>query len=162
MSRFRCLRFRNDCCQGFEPRCTLSNILYGIMYRFRVTAYNDAGPSEAGEPSDPVVIDVPGVQIAPYFVLMLNDTIALEHEKVEFAVKVLGTPKPSVQWYKDDMEVFASDRLEIKTEEDGGSVTVRDVRLSDCGNIKCVATNILGRATSVAQLVIEGKRDNEG
>ena len=131
------------------------------MYRFRVTAYNDAGPSEAGEPSDPVVIDVPGVQIAPYFVLMLNDTIALEHERVEFAVKVLGTPKPSVQWYKDDMEVFASDRLEIKTEEDGGSVTVRDVRLSDCGNIKCVATNILGRATSVAQLVIEGKRDTE-
>ena len=144
-------------CQGFEPRCTLSNILYGIMYRFRVTAYNDAGPSEPGEPSDPVVIDVPGVQIAPYFVLMLNDTIALEHEKVEFAVKVLGTPKPSVQWFKDDMEVFASDRLEIRTEEDGGSVVVRDVRLSDCGNIKCVATNILGRATSVAQLVIEGR-----
>ena len=97
------------------------------------------------------------VQIAPYFVLMLNDTIALEHEKVEFRVKVLGTPKPSVQWFKDDMEVFASDRLEIRTEEDGGSVVVRDVRLSDCGNIKCVATNILGRATSVAQLDIEGK-----
>ena len=45
---------------------------------------------------------------------MLNDTIALEHEKVEFCVKVLGTPKPSVQWFKDDMEVFSSDRLEIK------------------------------------------------
>ena len=64
-------------------------------------AYNDAGPSEPGEASEPVVIDVPGVQvskiifkifihrpteptpqIAPYFVLMLNDTIALEHEKV--------------------------------------------------------------------------------
>ena len=85
-----------------------------VISRFRVTAYNDAGPSEPGEPSDPVVIDVPGVQIAPYFVLMLNDTIALEHEKVEFKVKVLGTPKPTVQWFKDDMEVFASDRLEIK------------------------------------------------
>ena len=113
------------------------------------------------------------VQIAPYFVLMLNDTIALEHEKVEFRVKVLGTPKPSVQWFKDDMEVFASDRLDIKVticrvmmmltavlqlEEDGGSVAVRDVRLSDCGTIKCVATNILGRATSVAQLSIEGNQ----
>jgi hypothetical protein len=52
------------------------------MYRFRAIAINDAGPSEPGEPSDPVVIDVPGVQIAPYFVQILNDTIALEHEKV--------------------------------------------------------------------------------
>jgi len=141
--------------EGFEPRCTLSNILYGIMYRFRVIAYNDAGPSEAGDPSDPVVIDVPGVQIAPYFVLMLNDTIALEHEKVEFKVKVLGTPKPTLQWYKDDMEVFCSDRLDIREEEDGGSVIVKEVRMSDSGNIKCVATNILGRATSVGQLIIE-------
>ena len=68
--------------EGYEPKCTLSNILYGIMYRFRVIALNDAGPSEAGEPSDPVVVDVPGVQIAPYFVQLLNDVIALEHEKV--------------------------------------------------------------------------------
>ncbi len=68
--------------EGYEPKCTLSNILYGIMYRFRVIALNDAGGSEPGEPSEPVVIDVPGVQIAPYFVQMLNDTIALEHEKV--------------------------------------------------------------------------------
>ena len=52
------------------------------MYRFRVIAINDAGPSEPGDPSEPVVIDVPGVQIAPYFVQLLNDTIALEHEKV--------------------------------------------------------------------------------
>jgi hypothetical protein len=46
---------------------------------------------------------------------MLNDTIALEHERVEFKIKVLGTPKPSVQWYKDDMEV--SHRKPIKIAE---------------------------------------------
>ena len=47
-----------------------------------MVALNDAGCSEPGDPSDPIVIDVPGVQIAPYFVQMLNDCIALEHEKV--------------------------------------------------------------------------------
>ena len=30
--------------------------------------------------------------------------------------------------------------------------------MSDSGNIKCVATNILGRATSIGQLIIEGKQ----
>ena len=62
-------------------------------------------------------------------------------------MKVLGTPKPSLQWFKDDLEVetyliiiwrlktnlcsqvFSSDRLEIKDEEDGGSVIVREARL---------------------------------
>ena len=57
------------------------------------------------------------------------------------------------------LKVFSSDRLEIKEEEDGGSVIVRDSRLNDSGNIKCVATNILGRATSVAQLIIEGRKE---
>lgn len=77
--------------EGYEPKCTLSNILYGIMYRFRVVALNDAGSSEPGEPSEPIVIDVPGVQIAPYFVQMLNDTIALEHEKVKINPLSLDT-----------------------------------------------------------------------
>lgn len=142
--------------EGYEPKCTLSNILYGIMYRFRVVALNDAGPSEPGEPSEPIVIDVPGVQIAPYFVANLNDVIALEQEKIEFRVRVLGTPKPSVQWYKDDVEIFACERIEVKEEADGGAVVLKGARLSDSGNIKCVATNILGRAVSNAQLMIEG------
>ncbi len=41
---------------------------------------------------------------------------------------MLGTPKPTLQWFKDDMEVFSSERLDIKEEEDGGNVIVREVR----------------------------------
>ena len=62
----------------------IMNTMIIFRYRFRVVALNDAGPSEAGEPSEPVVIDVPGVQIAPYFVHTLNDTMALENDTVCF------------------------------------------------------------------------------
>ena len=51
-------------------------------FRFRVIALNDAGRSVASEPSEPVVVDVPGVRIAPYFVSSLTDVVALEHEQV--------------------------------------------------------------------------------
>lgn len=77
--------------EGYEPKCTLSNILYGILYRFRIVAINDAGASHPGEPSEPVVVDVPGVQIAPYFVhSLMENVIVLEHEKVSLLSRDLS------------------------------------------------------------------------
>lgn len=73
-----------------------------------------------------------------------------------FQVKVLGTPKPSIQWYKDDTEIFACERIEMREEDEGGSVVLKEARLSDSGTIKCVASNILGRCTSTAVFSIEG------
>ena len=47
-----------------EPVCTLSNILSGILYRFRVTALtSEGGSSFPSDPSEPFVIDIPGVQV---------------------------------------------------------------------------------------------------
>lgn len=58
-----------------------------------MVALNDAGPSEPGEPSEPIVIDVPGVQIAPYFVHTLNDTMALENDTVNTRSIILNLSK---------------------------------------------------------------------
>ncbi len=69
---------------------------------------------------------------------------------------MLGTPKPSVQWFKDDLEIFACDRVEVREEEEGGTVVLKSARLSDSGVVKCVAANSMGRAVSTAQLTIEG------
>ena len=46
------------------PELTLSNILSGILYRFRVTALTaDGNVSFPSDPSEPFVIDIPGVQV---------------------------------------------------------------------------------------------------
>ena len=46
------------------PELTLSNILSGILYRFRVTAITaEGGVSFPSDPSEPFVIDIPGVQV---------------------------------------------------------------------------------------------------
>ena len=68
----------------------------------------------------------------------------------------MGTPKPSIQWYKDDVEIFACDRIEMREEDEGGAVVLKEARLSDSGTIKCVASNILGRCSSTALFSIEG------
>ena len=72
-------------------------------------------------------------------------------------MRALGTPKPSVQWFKDDIEIFSCDRIEMREEEEGGVVILKGARLSDSGHIKCVATNLLGKAVSTAELVIESE-----
>ena len=48
----------------------------------------------------------------------------------------------------------------MREEEEGGAVILKGARLSDSGAVKCVATNILGKATSSAQLIIEGTLQN--
>ena len=43
-------------------------------------------------------------------------------------MRALGTPKPSIQWYKDDLEIFSCDRIEMREEEDGGAVVLKGAR----------------------------------
>lgn len=48
---------------------TLSNILSGILYRFRVTAITaEGGVSFPSDPSEPFVIDIPGVQVNTFVI----------------------------------------------------------------------------------------------
>ena len=89
--------------EGAETRTMLDNILCGIMYRFsimysiyssmystgimyrfRVRAFNEIGSSIPGISSDAFVIDTPGVHIAPYFILCPPaDTTRYVHQTVQ-------------------------------------------------------------------------------
>jgi hypothetical protein len=57
---------------------------------------------------------------------------------------VLGTPKPSIQWYKDDVEIFSCDRIEMREEEEGGAVIVKAARSKSPFRPKTFSDKIFG------------------
>jgi len=141
--------------EGSACRSMLDNILCGIMYRFRVRAFNEVGSSVPGIPSDSFVIDTPGVHIAPYFILCPPAEVAkYAHETVQFRAKALGTPKPNILWQKDDEPVFITEGIDIQEEPDGSLLTVHNLQLEDDGIIQCIAVNHVGKAIASTSLCV--------
>jgi len=141
--------------EGSACRSMLDNILCGIMYRFRVRAFNEVGSSVPGIPSDSFVIDTPGVHIAPYFILCPPAEVAkYAHETVQFRAKALGTPKPNILWQKDDEPIFITDGIIIEEEPDGSVLTIHNLQLDDDGVIQCTAVNHVGKAVASTNLLI--------
>jgi len=139
--------------EGRNCRSMLDNILCGIMYRFRVRAFNEVGSSVPGIPSDAFVIDTPGVHIAPYFIVCPPPEVSkFAHETVQFRAKALGTPTPNILWQKDDEPIFITQGIDIDNEPDGSLLTVHNLQLEDQGVIECVAVNHVGKATATTAL----------
>ncbi|KAL0279932.1 UNVERIFIED_CONTAM: hypothetical protein PYX00_001382 [Menopon gallinae] len=139
-----------------ETKLTLTGLEPGWRYQFRVSAENDIGRSPPGEISE--VLTVTSQRTAatsPHFNVELQDTIALENEKVEFTVHVVAIPQAKIAWYKDGFEVFSSRRMKIVTENDQSTFIIHQAALEDEGEIKCTATNRAGHSVTKAILKLE-------
>ncbi|KAL1131082.1 hypothetical protein AAG570_012319 [Ranatra chinensis] len=127
-----------------------------MKYQFRVTAESSAGISEPSPLSEIIAISHQRTFASvPCFVRALQDTVAIENEKVEFIVQVEGTPAPKLVWYKDGFEVYSSRRQRIITENDTSSLVIHQAAFTDEGEIKCTATNKAGHIVTKSRLRIE-------
>lgn len=127
-----------------------------MRYQFRVFAENSGGRSDPGPLSEPIAVTHKrGVAIAPIFLRTVRDTTAIENEKVEFTVRLDGTPFPKISWYKDGFEIFSNRRQRISTDSDISTFIIHQAALSDEGEIKCSATNKAGHAVARATLTLQ-------
>lgn len=141
-----------------ETQVALTGLQPGQTYQFRVKASNAMGWSEPGSESELYRVPLdPSDAVRPSFVVGLRDAVVMEHEKVEFLVEVHGIPPPEVEWIVNQ----SAGAKMIVTERDPDSgesmLVLNNILASDGGEVKCVAVNDVGQATSSAMLTVEGK-----
>lgn len=96
------------------------------------------------------------VQCAPMFTVPVRDARTVETRNVHFEARLIpvGDPNLTTKWYKNDVELEASNR--ISTIHDFGfvSLDIKYVNLQDEGTYTCRAVNHLGQAVTSAKLII--------
>lgn len=71
-------------------------------------------------------------------------------------VKVTGIPTPVVKFYRDGAEIQSSLDFQISQEGDLYSLLIAEAYPEDSGTYSVNATNSVGRATSTAELLVQG------
>ena len=92
-----------------------------------------------------------------------------------FRAEALGTPKPSIHWYKDDEEIFLTEGVAILEKDIYSELKVENLQLEDAGTLKQVAErlhlrghfktlffrvcaiNIIGKCTAEIQVGLTAK-----
>ncbi|KAJ8319891.1 hypothetical protein KUTeg_001478 [Tegillarca granosa] len=84
---------------------------------------------------------------APDFIKVPDKVVVREHGRAEFLVKVIGMPKPTVQWKKDDEILDDTELYHYEKYEDTYCFEIKDTEIEDGGVYTCVATNEVGETT---------------
>lgn len=83
---------------------------------------------------------------------------ARQGSQVRLDVRVTGIPTPVVKFYRDGVEIKSSPDFKISQEGDLYSLIIAEAYPEDSGTYSVNATNSVGRATSTAELLIQGNR----
>lgn len=94
----------------------------------------------------------------PNFSQRLQSMTARQGSQVRLDVRVTGIPTPVVKFYRDGVEIKSSPDFKIVQEGDLYSLIIAEAYPEDSGTYSVNATNNVGRATSTAELLIQGNR----
>ncbi|NWV68584.1 TITIN protein, partial [Malurus elegans] len=95
----------------------------------------------------------------PNFSQRLQSMTARQGSQVRLDVRVTGIPTPVVKFYRDGVEIKSSPDFKILQEGDLYSLIIAEAYPEDSGTYSVNATNNMGRATSTAELLIQGEEE---
>lgn len=139
-----------------ETQFTVTGLTENAQYDFRVIAKNAVGTiSKPSYNSGPITasdkVEAPKFSIDPAF----TKTIVINAgETFKLDADVHGKPLPVIQWFKDDIPIENTLRLEIKNAENHAMIVIKDCVRVDGGMYMLQLTNVAGSETVPFKVVV--------
>lgn len=126
-------------------------------------ALSDAGTyscrlvSPLGEATSSAKASVRKVFQVPTFTQKFSDLQQLPTYVAKFPARIIGVPKPEVEWFFNDKPIKEGEKYHIKRDGDMCCLYVRDCAPEDSGKYRCRAYNKDGDAECEAKLDVVDK-----
>ncbi|KAM5181700.1 myosin-binding protein H [Mantella aurantiaca] len=151
-----------------QTNCTVSDLIIGNSYFFRVFSENLCGLSEkAATTKAAALIKKPEntykspeykectLSEAPKFTQVLSDRTSTHGYTTKLVCSVRGSPRPKVVWMKNQMEIREDPKYRCLVNQGVCSLEIRKPSPFDGGVYTCKAVNPLGEATVDCRLNIK-------
>lgn len=102
-------------------------------------------------------IPFPAETAPPNFTQRLQSMTVRQGSQVRLDVRVTGIPTPVVKFFREGAEIQSSADFQIVQEGDLYSLLIAEAFPEDSGTYSVSASNSSGRATSTAELLVQGK-----
>lgn len=95
----------------------------------------------------------------PKFMKPIQPCVVREGDTCTFTATVTGAPQPEIAWLKDKADLPPNERYVMEFDQDSGicKLSIKDAKPEDVGVYSCRATNLAGRATCTANVVVVRK-----
>uniref|UniRef100_A0A8C1MAW2 Myosin binding protein C, fast type a n=1 Tax=Cyprinus carpio TaxID=7962 RepID=A0A8C1MAW2_CYPCA len=156
-----------------RPSCTVSDLVMGNEYTFRVFSENICGMSDdAGISKNTAVIAKTGLKqkqqpykekdmcSSPKFITPLIDRSVIAGYSAAISCAVRGHPKPKIIWMKNKMIIGEDPKYLMQNNQGVLTLNIRKPSLFDGGKYTCKAINDLGEDEVECKLVVRGMAKN--
>uniref|UniRef100_A0A8C8AMA2 Titin n=1 Tax=Otus sunia TaxID=257818 RepID=A0A8C8AMA2_9STRI len=145
----------STCATVKVTEATITGLIQGEEYTFRVSAQNEKGISDPRQLGIPVVAK--DLVIPPAFKLLFTTFSVLAGEDLKVDVPFVGRPKPAVFWHKDGVALKQTTRVNAESSENNTVLTIKEACREDVGSYLVKLTNSAGEATETLNIVVLDK-----
>nr|XP_055174954.1 myosin-binding protein H [Nyctereutes procyonoides] len=150
--------------------CTISDLIVGNAYSFRVFSENQCGLSATAATTKELariqkadIVAKPKGFVerdfseAPSFTQPLADHTSTPGYSTQLFCSVRASPKPKIIWMKNNMDIQGDPKYRALSEQGVCTLEIRKPSPFDSGVYTCKAVNVLGEASVDCRLEVKGK-----